>query len=177
MDTRGKITIFASLLMILRSRVISRDLAWSRVISRDLAWSCKMSNKIYPGSLSEHQMLIEWSLMVCLVKSTFVFIGPAIVAFVRRKLGNFCKSRKLQTVQAHRIECHKPSWRTGYNPSVSMCGLTFKAQHWHLLEWCSMMASRRLSRCCQLLSNACFSFELRSTITYAIVRSSCRYPT
>jgi len=77
-------------------------------------------------------MPIELSSTVGSVKSAFVFIGPAIVAFVRRKLGNFYESRKLQTVQAHKIEHQKPRWHTGYKPSVSMCGPTFKAQHWHL---------------------------------------------
>ena len=57
-----------------------------------------MSSKIYPGKL-------EWTLNAdCLkfngqfAKPNKSFIGPAIVAFVRRKLGNFRETQKLQQI-------------------------------------------------------------------------------
>jgi len=75
-----------------------------------------------PRSSSGHRMPTVWSSTVGSVKSTFVFIGPAIVAFVHRKWANFRKLQKLQTVQAHNIEYQKTSWHTSYYPSVSMCG-------------------------------------------------------
>ena len=59
-------------------------------------------------------------------------IGPAMVAFVRSLVGNFCETRKLQKIQTHKTYHKKSSWHTGYNPSVSTCRPTFDPQHWHL---------------------------------------------
>ena len=91
-----------------------------------------MSSKIYPGKL-------EWTLNADrlkfngrFAKPNISFIGPAIVAFVRRKLDNFRKTRKLQLIQTHKTSSQKSSWHTGDKPSVFTCGPTFEAQHWHL---------------------------------------------
>ena len=67
-----------------------------------------------------------------LVQINMNLIGPSIVAFVRRLVGNFRETRKLQIVETHTTQLQKVSWHTGYNPSVSTCGPTFDPQHWHL---------------------------------------------
>jgi len=104
-------------------------------------------------------------------------IGPSIVAFVRSLLGNFSETRKLQTVQKHKKRLQKVSWHTGYNPSVSTCGPTFNPQHWHLSlrgVQCWRGDVHHVVVNCFRWSH--FIFETPSTITWAIVRLSRRYP-
>jgi len=73
--------------------------------------------------------------------------------FVHSSLGNFRKSRKLQTIQTHKIQCQE------------------------ILKGDQSVGCNNLSLCCYLLSTARFWFELRSTIMYDIVRLLRRYPT
>ena len=91
-----------------------------------------MASQMYPKKL-------EWTLNADHLKFNgrlaqihFNLIGRDIVAFVRIKLANFCKLRKLQGVQTHKIECQKASWHTGYNPSISSRRPMYKPQLWHL---------------------------------------------
>jgi len=105
-------------------------------------------------------------------------IEEAIVAFVRSLLGNFRKTRKLQTVQTHKTQLQKVSWHTRYNPSVSTCGPTFNPQHWHLSlrgVQCWRGDVHHVVVNCVRCSH--FIFETCSTITWAIIRSSRRYHT
>jgi len=48
-----------------------------------------------------------------LVQIIMNLIGGAIVAFVRSLLGNFCESRKVQTVQTHKTSHQKNRWHAG----------------------------------------------------------------
>ena len=65
-------------------------------------------------------------------KSTWHNWLVSIVAFVRRELGNFCETRKLQADQTHMTQLKPSRWHTGYNPSVSSCGPLYETQHWYL---------------------------------------------
>jgi len=56
----------------------------------------------------------------------------SIVAFLRRKLGDFHETQKLQQDQTHKTQLQLSSWHTGYNPSVSSCGPLYETQRWHL---------------------------------------------
>ena len=62
----------------------------------------------------------------------FNLIGRDIVAFLCRKLGNFCKTQKSEHVQTHKTQLQPSSWHTGYNPSVSTCGPLYETWRWHL---------------------------------------------
>ena len=105
-------------------------------------------------------------------------IGPFMVAFVRSQLGNFRETQKLQRIQTNKTQLQKVSWHTGYKTSMSTCGATFNPQHWHLSQrgvqcWRGDVHHIVVS-CFRCLL---FKLETRSTITWAIIRSSCRYPT
>ena len=52
-----------------------------------------MPSKIYPGKLEWTSNADRLKLNGCFAKPNISFIGPAIVAFVRRKLGNFCETK------------------------------------------------------------------------------------
>ena len=72
-----------------------------------------MSSKKIPGKLewtwnAEHLKFNYW-----FGQRNISFVGPAIVAFVRRKLGNFRESQKLQLVQTHKTKLQKASWHMG----------------------------------------------------------------
>jgi len=105
-------------------------------------------------------------------------IEGAIVAFVRSLLGNFHETRKLQAIQTHKIQLQKASWHTGYNPSVSTCGPTCNPQHWHLslrgVQCWRYDVHHVVVNCFCCLH---FIFETCSTITWTIIRLSCRCPT
>ena len=78
-----------------------------------------MPSKFCPGKLEWTSNADCLKLNGWFAKPNISFIGGDIVTFVRRKLGNFCETRKLQRVQTHKTSSQKPSWHTGYNPSVS----------------------------------------------------------
>ena len=56
----------------------------------------------------------------------------SIVGFVRRKLGNFRETWKLQRDQTHKTQLQPSSWHTGHNPSVSSCEPLYDTHRWHL---------------------------------------------
>jgi len=128
----------------------------SQFYSRKLEWTSNADRlKLNDRSVQINMNLIE----------------EAIVAFVRSWLGNFCETRKLQTIQTHKTHRKKTRWHTGYNPSVSTCGPTFDPQHWHLsLRGVQCWRDHVYITMLSPALNTCFSFELRFTISWAIIR-------
>jgi len=93
-----------------------------------------LSSQIYPEKLELTSNADRLKFNGRLAQIYFNLIGQAIVAFVCRKLSNFCESRKSQIVQTHKTQCQKASWHTGYSysPSVSSCGSMYKTHLWHI---------------------------------------------
>jgi len=115
-------------------------------------------------------MPIDWSSMVGWPKSTWHNWSSSIVAFVRRKLANFCESQELQSVQTHKIKArnqavyiratthpfHRADQRSRLSIGTSL--------------WVVFNAGVEMS--ITLLAAAfisCYSFELCSTIKYTLL--------
>jgi len=75
-----------------------------------------MPSQIYPEMLEWTSNVDRLKFNSRLAQIHFNFIGQDIVGVLRRKLGNFRESRKLQTVQTYKIEMSESQLTYGLQP-------------------------------------------------------------